>query len=510
MIHAPTLELSRKTDIVGYVVFPLYLILLAISLYHHELWGDEIHSWNIVKGSAGYLELIRNIRYEGHPPVWYTLMWMLSKFTLNVYWIQVLHFAIAGSAVAVILLKSNLPQPVKWLLPFGYFFLYEYGALSRNYCIAILIASCICLLLQKEKVKAPFYYFLLFLLSNTHMLGMLLAASLHLYFLLRIREREGMQKALLSLLAGAAALAPAIYFIFPPSDSELNMEFWFNRWNDKNIEAFTLAPVKAFLPFPPPGHPNFWNLHYILENVSLTVSRILSVVLVALACYVLRKDRKSLFVFLCNLFLTFLFALLFPIMGARYNGFIFIGFVIACWLHCMEKPFTRSELGVLITLFIAQIAGSLVAVPADIKKTFSHASKVKEVTDKLPPGETVATDYWCLNNLSAFTAKPYFCVGLNKEVSYILWDEAFAKSISAPLIYTTGFDLLFSQTKKNDITFLSTNDPGGIAWNDTLVNSRYKIELKESFTGAIDKGGNMYVYKVSRKAEDGEQKAAKQ
>ena len=499
MIHAPTLELSRKTDIVGFVVFPLYLIVLAISLYNHELWGDEIHSWNIAKGSGSLAELFLNMRYEGHPPVLYILMWTISKFTLNVYWIQVLHFVIAGSAISLLLLKSPLPQPVKYLLPFGYFFLYEYATLSRNYSIGIFLACCICLVMQKDKIRNPLYYFLLFALSNTHLLGLLLAASIHLYFLLRKVAQNGKWKAAIHLLAGMVVLAPAFYFIFPPTDSELNLDFWLNRWNDTNIEALSIAPVKAFLPLPPPDNPNFWNLHYLTDNIPLTGSRIVSVVLVALACFILRKSRKSLFVFLFNLLLTCIVAILFPMMSARYTGFIFIGFVISCWLHCIEFPFSRTERRALTFLFIAQMAGSLVAVPADIRRTFSHASKVKDITDKLPPGETVATDYWCLNNLSAFTAKPYYCVGLNEEVSFIKWDEAFAKATSVPHIYTDGFDLLFAKTHAGYLMLLSSNAPDFIAWRDTLVNSRYKIELKESFTGAIEKGSNVYVYQVRQK-----------
>ncbi|WP_315817329.1 hypothetical protein [Paraflavitalea speifideaquila] len=51
-----------------------YVLLAIAALFYHEPWGDEIHSWNIAKGSASYLDLIQNSRYEGHPPAWYTIL----------------------------------------------------------------------------------------------------------------------------------------------------------------------------------------------------------------------------------------------------------------------------------------------------------------------------------------------------------------------------------------------------------------------------------------------------
>ena len=159
-------------------------------MFHHELWGDEIHSWNIAKASGSFFELISNTRYEGHPPVWYIILWTISKFTHDPFAIQVIHLVIAWLIVFVVLFYSPFPFIIRILIPFGYFFLFEYSVLSRNYAIGILIAFIICIIIHKNfKGKILLYYFLLFLLSNTHLLSLLLAASIHLYFLLLQKEK---------------------------------------------------------------------------------------------------------------------------------------------------------------------------------------------------------------------------------------------------------------------------------------------------------------------------------
>ncbi len=89
-------------DLRLWLVFFMYMILLGVGCFHHEMWGDELHSCNLSKGSGSYSELIFNRRYEGHPPGWYTLLWILSKFTHKVAYIQVLPWSIAVTTVFVL------------------------------------------------------------------------------------------------------------------------------------------------------------------------------------------------------------------------------------------------------------------------------------------------------------------------------------------------------------------------------------------------------------------------
>jgi hypothetical protein len=284
------------------------------------------------------------------------------------------------------------------------------------------------MLSKKGNRSVLVYYLLLFLLSNTHLLAAVLATSMHIYFVLQLKER-GYKKTslLLHLLTGALLILPSLYFIFPPSDSEMNMQFWIDRWNKQHIADIFEAPVKSFVAVPSGWQYNWWNTEIFISlkaKSSLFTIPVyaLSVFIIGVAVWILKKDRKALTLFLCNLLLTFLVAAIFPLNSARYVGFIYISFLIALWLYVSVKPLHLWQRNIVVCLLFVQVAGAVVAVGKDYRQPFSNASKVNEMIAKVPANDLV-TDYWCLNNLAAFADKPFYCIELNRELNYLLWDQ---------------------------------------------------------------------------------------
>src|SRR5256885_261589 len=111
------MDLARSTPIYWEkwtvpVVYIVYLAVLAFTIGHHELWGDELHSWNIAKASNSFTDLIAKSRYEGHPPLWYTIMWTLSRFTHQLHYLQCVQFIIIAVAVYLLMFRSALPAAV--------------------------------------------------------------------------------------------------------------------------------------------------------------------------------------------------------------------------------------------------------------------------------------------------------------------------------------------------------------------------------------------------------------
>src|SRR4030095_13196907 len=73
------------------------------------------------KSSGTFADPISNIKNEGHPPAWYALLWLISKFTHNLIYVQVAHEIIATLAVFIILIFA-VPVHTKILMPFGHYF----------------------------------------------------------------------------------------------------------------------------------------------------------------------------------------------------------------------------------------------------------------------------------------------------------------------------------------------------------------------------------------------------
>lgn len=492
----------------GYwALFLLYLIVLFFSISHHELWGDELHSWNITKASTSYTDLIRNIRYEGHPPLWYSLMWLVTRFSHNLVYLQALQYVLAGSFTFLFLFFAPFPRLAKCVVPFGYYFLFEYGTLSRNYAGALVLVFALCILLQpRHRNRVLLYYILLFLLANTHLLGAVLAASVHVWRMLNYSaEHKARPRLWIQLLSGVLVLIPSLYFIFPPSDSEMNMQFWIDRWNRQQLVDIAEAPVRSFIPVPAWWQYHFWNTEFLvsLKAYSFTAKvlvTLLSLSLVVVVAWLLKKDRQALCLFLFNFLITCLVAAIFPLNSARYVGFIFISFIVAVWLYLQRQgTFSYRQKIVLYVLLFIQVVAAAVALSRDFRDPFSNAGKVKELADLVPPKEHLVTDYWCLNNLAAFMDKPFYCIELNQELSYILWDQKMAAAMKAATPYANGFDHYFKATGLKEVFLLSVNSPQRLASMEPEFARFYRVQLVAERAGAIEKYGNLYFYKVSPK-----------
>lgn len=487
-----------------WLTFIIYIIVAGVTIFHHELWGDELHSWNIAKSSNSFSDLISNTRYEGHPPLWYSILWIVSKFTHDVIVIQWVQLIIAISIVFLILFFSPFPFVTKLLIPFGYFFLYEYGIFSRNYAIVFLCAFSICIILHKDfKYKTLLYYLFIFLLANTHLLALALAIGLHIYFLLDFLEKKRNAIALHAVI-GLIVLIPSAYFIFPPGDSSLGTDFWLQRWDAGQLSSIVKAPVKAFLPIPAWWNYHFWNTEFLIEaqtkwSFLKWIIGILSVALLFFSIMIFRKDRRSLLFYLAILFMFFSLSLLIPFSNTRQVGFILIGFLLAYWLFCYQHSVGKFQNQILLLLLFVQVIAAVFSVAKDIKDPFSNAYRLEELIRKIPAGNKWVTDYWCLNNISAYLDTSAYCIDLQKEKTFLQWNNEMKQMLQKPNRYSAGMDVFF-ETEKLTSTFLVTiHLPQNIENIDSGFYGNYKLDILEKIEGAIEKSSNLYLYQVSRK-----------
>lgn len=485
--------------------FFIYIIVSGLIIFHHELWGDELHSWNIAKASNSFADLIANTRYEGHPPFWYSVLWIISKFTHDVSMIQWVQLIIIIIIIFLILFASPFPFVTRLLIPFGYFFLYEYAAFSRNYAIGFLFAFSICIILHKNfKYRILLYYTFLFLLANTHLLALVLATGFQIYFLLSFFEKKKKANVVLHIATGLAVLIPSVYFIFPPADSSLNTDFWLQRLDIDRLSPIVKAPVRAFLPMPAWWNYHFWNTEFLTEaqtQVSFLkwIIGLLSMALLLFTTVVFRKDKKVFFFYLAILLMFFLLSLIIPFANSRQVGFIFIGFLLAYWLFCYNNAISRSQNKILTTLLAIQIIAGIFSAVKEIKHPFSNGFRVKELIKKIPEGNKWATDYWCLNTISAYIDRPAYCIDLQKEKSYLHWNEEIKAMLQSPNRYYDGMKALFDKENLKNIYLITIHSLQNIKKIDSLLLTNYKTTLVDEYTGAIEKGSNLYLYEVSKK-----------
>jgi len=485
-----------------WTVFFLYVIVAGFAIAHHELWGDEIHSWNIVKASGSISDLINNTRYEGHPPVWYLILWSISKFTHNLVYVQVAQLLIASSVVFMVLFYSPFPFITRILIPFGYYFLFEYGILSRNYAIGVLAAFCICYILQKDfRYKLLLYYVLLFFMSNTHLVALLLAGSLHFYFLLlNFEQKKNASKLFPHILLGTLVFLPARYFIFPPPDSGLTVGILISKFDNQHLGIIAKTPLRTFIPVPAWWEYNFWNTQFLLNlqgknNILRLLTLFLSAGLLGVVWLVLKDSKKSLTLFVVNLLLTFIVAVIFPLTTQRYIGFIYIGFIAAYWLRCYEIPVNRKNTWLANILLGIQVIAGVFIISKDIRLPFSNAYRVNELVNEVPVNEKIVTDYWCVNTISAFSDTTFYCIGLDSMPAFLQWKKEF--NTRDPGVYLNSIKKLFEKEGLKKIYLVSTYPPSIIFELDPQLEKFFQLKMIDKREGAIDKWSNLYLYEIS-------------
>lgn len=123
---------------IRWAAFLGYAGVLALLTARHGLWLDELQHWCMARDSGSFHELFHITRNDGHPPLWHLLLFALTRFTKDPMAMQVLHGAIASGSAALVLWRAPWPWWQRVMFVFGYWSLFEFGVLARNYAPTVL------------------------------------------------------------------------------------------------------------------------------------------------------------------------------------------------------------------------------------------------------------------------------------------------------------------------------------------------------------------------------------
>ncbi len=212
-----------------WAVFVLLAVSFTVVACFHEPWFGEAEAWQIAR-SASIKEILFHIpHYEGHPPLWHLLLAVPAKLGLPY---ELSLKVIAGAAALcsgwLILFRSPFPRLVRMLLPFHYFFFYQYGIVSRPYGYAVLCILLMALAFRDKDSRPGRFVLAMLFLCLFSAYGIVLAGGVCAVWVWEIaREKEWRLlsknfwgdrriRLLMMLLATAVLL---ILEIFPRSDT---------------------------------------------------------------------------------------------------------------------------------------------------------------------------------------------------------------------------------------------------------------------------------------------------
>ena len=443
-----------------------YALVLFYAMLHHEMWRDEIQPWLLARDSAGVLDLLRNMKYEGHPPLWHLLLMPITRLTSSPFAMQILHLAIASTTVFVVAKYAPFKPLHKMLLVFGYFPLYEYGLISRHYALALLLVVVTCVLLKQRHQKPLRLAVALFLMSYTHALACIVAISVMAglaleYFLNRQTLAEDKTVDLRRNYAGFVLVAAGILLSMlqmnPAADAPRGS--WFLEVSLQRIWEISINALGAFTAglgldsaqtdaarsyFVAPTGLNLTGSDFSLDLATLLKIILPMAVAGALAapiaCY--WEKPVALAVYLCCITGLLIFFYLVSLDYVRYYGFLLIAILLLVWSgryftfrfrnqkrkeENTSSPAASPVIGILLTVFLAVHAFSgLKAVADDVERPFSFGKQTAtyieaEGLDLLPMiGEPDSFSSTVVGHLQR-KRKIHYARG-NREGSFVRWD----------------------------------------------------------------------------------------
>lgn len=410
-----------------------FVLLGGIGLARHEMWRDELQAWLIPAGSGSPAELIHNLRYEGHPALWHSLLWIVSRFTERPEAMQVLHLAISAAAVFLFARSAPFSRPVRALFAFGYYPLYEYTVISRNYGLGLLLLFAACALFPTRRRSYLPLAAVLALLANTNpyawIVALAFAGALTVEALLdRELRRVDAALGLLLFLAGAGMAAA---LMIPPPDGRYATA-WYLAWRTPRALRVLSTVARACLPLPNPSEPAAWNTN-LLWSLHGAVAGLAALGLIAAAAAALRRSRTALLLYLGGTAALLGFTYIKYVGYTRHHGAHFLLLLACLWIARAEAPPPESpgpprrhgDLALALLLAVNVVAGAWVYAQ-DLRRPFSTAKATAAFLRDPAYGEAILIGYpdAAATPVSGYLGRPFFYPQSRTVGTYVLWNEA--------------------------------------------------------------------------------------
>lgn len=155
-----------------------YCLLVGLVLSRHEMWRDEMEAWLIARDSESIRQLLGTLHNEGHPALWYLLLMPLTRLSHAPEVMQVLHLGIATLTVYLVSRYAPLSRLQLVLFPLGFYVLWQYAVVSRDYALGILFLVMFCALYPNRYRLFPLVGMVLMLAAHTHALVLILVTAI--------------------------------------------------------------------------------------------------------------------------------------------------------------------------------------------------------------------------------------------------------------------------------------------------------------------------------------------
>jgi hypothetical protein len=404
--------------IISYL-FYLFATLIALTL--HSFWRDELQALSIVNASHSITELLYNSRFEGHPIGWFLFLKMFTVISKETYILKLVNFIFAALIGFLLIFKSPFKLWQSMLLQLGYYFIFEYGSISRNYLPSIFLLFAFCWALSQ---KNSFWFSLFFLASASqfNIYSAIIAVPLSIYFLFSKWKAISVKQKIIFLLVISLTESISIYSCLPDSENTFSplladADFSLNHF------ILSLETIwKGVFPIPDFSKSHFWNTN-IFETKHI-LQAVLSLLIIA-ACFIqLRKNKKLLLFFLITILFLFCFTFLQYIGNTRHSGFYFITILIFYWLYLSHNENKTESHFAFNTLLISHFLIGVFFISKIFSVPFSNAGYAAAYIRHYLPKYTIcgATDD-AASSIAGQLQQPIIYLNNFKKNTFVEWNK---------------------------------------------------------------------------------------
>jgi hypothetical protein len=408
------------------------------------MWFDELQSWNLARASHSLPELFRHLRYEGHPPLWYLPLWVLTRFTGDPRAMQALGWVIVVAIDAVVLFRAPFPVPARIALVAGYFFAFEYSVITRSYGLGVLLLVIALAQLGRTRPRWGAATLALVLLAWTSLAAAVLAGAIALTVGLGSwnsrRDRTRARAPVGCALVTATASALAAIVCIPPADFHsfsLGIPNSTSAYFEPTRVAASLAGTWRGL-VPVPTRVGGWNTNVVDQFAGhVWLQAVLAVALVVVIARVLRPYHFAFVLWIVGSVAYVAFSLLVVLPDrSHYAGEFFLLFVACAWLAyaapgggpAVPAGWTRGLPAVLVVVLVAQIVATIAILPDATARPFAPDRTLARVaSDAGLSQDVVSGQDYDGSTMAGYLDRPVWSIARGAPIRFFVNDEREAR-----------------------------------------------------------------------------------
>jgi hypothetical protein len=444
-------ETSPVWDRTLLAVLAVAVGLTAFGLARHAMWFDELQAWNLARASRSVPDLLHHLRYEGHPPAWYLVLYGLTRITGDPRAMQGAELVIVAATYAVVLFASPFSKPVRFALIAGYTISFEYGVISRGYGLGVLSLVVTLTLLGRPRPRWRWALLSAAVLAWTSIAGAVVALAIAGAVAggvarkdRRKRREPGRDRRRFVAGTGVAAVTAAVVCI-PPSDfhaftpsvssvSTLGTAGWTRLLTAATGTWRGLVPI--------PSRLGAWNSQFLDRlPAAAWVEAGLSIAVVALMAGALRHFGTARRLWLLGSVGSFVFFAVVVLPDqARYAGTTFLVFLGAAWWAFAPpggaddastggvapgSAFPSRRLHQLVTAVVAaQVVALLAVYPSEASGRFAPNQALAVAVRAAGLKDHVVSGHdFDATSVAAYLDRPVYSVARQAWIRYFIHDN---------------------------------------------------------------------------------------